>query len=596
MPKHFLPKDPNDLVNHCLKAYIYENDSLSLLEKEKVIFNNRHDSKKVSLISGGGSGHEPGWIGFVGSGMLTASAQGDIFASPNYKNIKSAEKATHSEAGTIFLITNYTGDNLYFGMAAQELISKFGESKIRLLRTTDDVAVSRTTGKLVGRRTLAGCIFIMKILGAASEKGYNIEQIYNLGISANKCIASVNAGLDHTHIPGHANNADYGKLEENQIEIGLGIHNEPGVMKTKSIPSNEELIPDLLKLILDKNDKDRGFLDYEDNDQFILLFNNLGGLPVIEEKALLYCTIKNLADSYNITPSRVYSGSYITSINAPIFTISLFNVTKAANTDFTELNIFDLFDAPTEATNFPKSHYVSSQILNPESRIIDNFQGYEELDESIDIQRDIMYDSSVLERIIRTAAQNIIDKEPEITDWDTKMGDGDCGTTLETGARAIIKSLDNGVAKSGSLRNVLHAILKVLKDDMGGTLGAILFIFMKAFINKLESNLNDNISSDNNDIIAIALDHGIDTLGEFTKAREGHRTVMDVLIPFCRSFSEYKNIHSAVEAARKAAEGTRRLRPKLGRATYVGGVSEKTEFPPDPGAYGVYEILAALSE
>lgn len=595
MPKHFLPKDSNDLVNHCLKAYIYENDSLSLLEKEKVVFNNKHDLKKVTLISGGGSGHEPGWIGFVGSGMLTASAQGDIFASPNYKNIKSAEKATHSEAGTIFLITNYTGDNLYFGMAAQELISKFGESKIRLLRTTDDVAVSRTTGKLVGRRTLAGCIFIMKILGAASEKGYNIDQIYNLGISANKRIASVNAGLDHTHIPGHANNADYGKLEENQIEIGLGIHNEPGVMKTKNIPSNEELIPDLLKLILDKNDKERGFLDYDDNDQFILLFNNLGGLPVIEEKALLYCTIKNLADSYNIKPSRVYSGSYITSINAPIFTISLFNVTKAANNDFTEQSIFDLFDAPTEATNFPKNHYVLSHILNPESRIIDNFQGYEELDESIDIKRDITYDSSVLERIIRKAAQNIIDKEPEITDWDTKMGDGDCGTTLETGVRAIIKSLDNGVAESGSLINVLHAILKVLKDDMGGTLGAILFIFMKAFINKLETNLNGDIS-DNNDIIASALDHAIDTLGEFTKAREGHRTVMDVLIPFCRSFSESKNIHSAVEAARKAAEGTRRLRPKLGRATYVGGVSEKTEFPPDPGAYGVYEILAALSE
>mmetsp|Transcript_5886 Transcript_5886/g.7165 ORF Transcript_5886/g.7165 Transcript_5886/m.7165 type:complete len:596 (+) Transcript_5886:321-2108(+) len=595
MPKHFLPKDSSNLVNHCLKAYIYENDSLSLLEKEKVIFNNKHDPTKVTLISGGGSGHEPGWIGFVGSGMLTASAQGDIFASPNYKNIKSAEKATHSEAGTIFLITNYTGDNLYFGMAAQELISKFGESKIRLLRTTDDVAVSRSTGKLVGRRTLAGCIFIMKVLGAASEKGHSIDEIYNLGISANKCIASVNAGLDHTHIPGHANDADYGKLEENQIEIGLGIHNEPGVMKTKNIPSNEELIPDLLKLILDKKDEERGFLDYDENDQFILLFNNLGGLPVIEEKALLYCAIKNLADSYNIKPARVYSGFYITSINAPIFTISLFNVTKAANSDFTEQDIFDLFDSPTDATNFPKNHYTSSQILNPESRIIKNFQGYEEIDESLDIKRDITYDPVVLESIVRKAAQNIIDKEPEITDWDTKMGDGDCGTTLETGAKAIIGLLDDGIAQSGSLISLLHAILKVLKDDMGGTLGAILFIFMKAFINKLENNLNDSVGN-NNDIIAVALDHGIDTLGEFTKAREGHRTVMDVLIPFCRSFSESKNIHTAVEAARYAAEGTRKLRPKLGRATYVGGVSEKTEFPPDPGAYGVYEILAALSE
>lgn len=592
MPKHFLPEDPQNLVNHCLKAYIYENDSLSLLETEKVIFNNRHDRSKVSLISGGGSGHEPGWIGYVGSGMLAASAQGDIFASPNYKNIKSAEKVTHSEAGTIFLITNYTGDNLYFGMAAQELISKFGESKIRLLRTTDDVAVGRTAGKLVGRRTLAGCVFIMKILGAASERGFNIDQIFDLGISANKCIASVNAGLDHIHIPGHSNEADYGKLKPNQIEIGLGIHNEPGVVKTENIPVNDVLVPDLLKLLLDKNDKERGYLDYDKNDVFILLFNNLGGVPVIEEKALLYRIIKNLEDKYGILPTRVTSGAFITSINAPIFTISLFNVTKAANDTFSQQEILELFDSPTEATSFPRTHYTGTQILNVKDRIISNFQGYEETKQT-EIKRDIVYDPVVLEKVIRKAAENVIKKEPEITDWDTKMGDGDCGTTLETGAKAVLKALDAGSAKDGSTMSVLHTILKVLKEDMGGTLGAILFIFMKSLINKVEDNLAEGIN-DNSQIFATALSYGIVTLGDFTKAREGHRTVMDVLIPFCRSYAESRDIDIAIETARMAAEGTRKLRPKLGRATYVGGISDKTDFPPDPGAYGVYEIISAL--
>lgn len=588
MNKHFLPKDETVLVNHCLKGVIAENEHLSLLEHEKVVFNNKYDRSKVSLISGGGSGHEPGWSGFVGSGMLTAAAQGDVFASPNDRNIQSAEKATHSDAGVIFIITNYTGDNLYFGMAAQSLIARYGEEKVRLLRVTDDVAVARSAGGLVGRRTLAGCVPVMKVLGAASERGYSIEKIFNLGVDINKNIASINAGLDHVHIPGHGRDEDYGKLGPNQIEVGLGIHNEPGVKKLDSLLPNEELIPHLLNYIFDKEDPERGFFTYDEGDEMVLYLNNLGGVSGLEEKALLYFTLKTLKDKYNVKPVRVYSGPFITSLNAPTFTITLFNITKSANT-VTSKHILELLDDPTEATAWAKPSFTGDSYY--EERVIPNFQGYDESVAS-SFKNDIVIDSKLLVEIILTAAKNVIAKEPDITDWDTKMGDGDCGKTLEAGCTAILRELQR-TNPNGSVITALHIILKVIKEDMGGTLGAILFIFMKSFINKLEVLLADK-SLDNITAFGKALQHGLATLCEFTKAREGHRTVMDVLIPFCESFSNSGDIIAAVNVARDSAEGTRKLKPKLGRAVYVGGIESQTEFPPDPGAYGVYEMIEAL--
>ncbi|ABN65931.2 dihydroxyacetone kinase isoenzyme I [Scheffersomyces stipitis CBS 6054] len=592
MSKHFLPNNVAQLVPNCLKGLLLENDNLSLLEKEKVIFNNQYDPRKVSLISGGGSGHEPGWSGFVGAGMLTAAAQGDVFASPNDKNIVCAEKATHSEAGTIFIITNYTGDNLYFGMASQELISRYGEDKIKLLRVTDDVAVGRTKGALVGRRTLAGCALVTKIMGAASERGYNIDDVYEVGTNVNAQIASINAGLDHVHIPGHSSEEDYGKLDANQIEIGLGIHNEPGVRKVDQIPSNEELIPKLLSYIFDTEDPERGFFNYEQGDEVVLLFNNLGGISVIEEKSLLFTVADVLESKYGILPSRVYSGPFITSLNAPIFTITLFNVTKAATAKFDRDLLFKLLDDPTIANGWSHSHYSTPGRSTYKNRVVTSFEGYPESAETTTSKNDVKVEQSLLNQIVETAAKNVIEREPDITFWDTKMGDGDCGKTLETGANAVLDALKRGDFEGGSALNAFKVILKIIRDDMGGTLGAILFIFMKAFVNKFEQLVESGIVVDSS-TYAEALNHGVSTLCQFTKARQGHRTVMDVLIPFVAAFYASKDISTAVQVAEESAENTRKLAPKLGRATYVG-IDEQTVFPPDPGAFGVYEIIRAL--
>lgn len=596
MTKHFLPENPNNLVKNCLQGYAVCNEHLSVLLNEKVIFNNKHDGSRVTLISGGGSGHEPGWSGLVGNGMLSACAQGEVFASPNFKNIQAAEKAVHSEKGTILIVTNYTGDNLYFGMAQQELIARYGEEKVKLLRCTDDVAIKRSTNSLVGRRTLAGVGVIIKMLGAASmDPAYSLDALYNFGANVNKNVVSINAGLDHVHIPGHAADSNYGKLEPNEIEIGLGIHNEPGFVKIPHVPTNEDLIGQLLNYLLSRDDKERNYLDYDNSDKFIVLFNNLGGLPIIEEKALLFETVKQLDVNYGIVPHRVLCGNFVTSLNAPIFTITLFNVTKSTCLTFSEDKIFELFDAPTNATNWPNYQDKTTHVLNYKSRVINDFEHYEDL--SPDTSKDIKIDSKLLYSILETGSNNLLEFEPLITEWDTKMGDGDCGKMLEIGAKATLEAIkgDNGIAKDGSVLTCLSKILSILSNDMGGTLGAILYIFVKALINSLIKNLEAaGANKDVNQIFATSLYQALEILKDFTKARQGHRTVMDVLIPFVDSFKQSLDIHKAVKTAEDAAEGTRKLAPKLGRATYVGGLEDKTDFPPDPGAYGVYQIIKAL--
>jgi len=616
--KHFLPTDTNKLVPNCLKAITYEYPYLSILERERVVFNNKYDRSKVSLISGGGSGHEPGFYGLVGPGMLSAVAHGEVFASPNYRNVKAAEKITHELiqngdngskewGGCIFILTNYTGDNLYFGMAAQDLIAKYGDDKIKILRVTDDVAVSRSSGSLVGRRTLAGITIVSKLTGAASDLGYSIDDIFTFGQKVIDSIASINAGLDHVHISGYKEDADFGKLKQNELEIGLGIHNEPGVTKLDYIPRNEELVDQLLKMILDTSDKERGFFKYNHGDKIVLMINNLGGVPVIEEKNILFNTLETLKTKYNIKPVRIYTGRYITSFNAQIFTISLFNATTATTQKFDLETIFKFLDAKTDAVCWTNTSFQNElESIDNKSQIIENFTHYDELETNGGYQNgngnipstnsNFFMAPDLLDKIARTAAQRVVDKEPELTDWDTKMGDGDCGFGLRLGAELLLKKLDQDqIASSGSILKVLHVLLDIIKDDMGGTLGAIIFIFLKAVINNVELLATKIPDITPVEAFSASFEVGLETLFDYTKARVGHRTVMDVLIPFVESFAKTKDIVHSVQIAHEAAENTRMLKPKLGRATYVGNLDGNKDLPPDPGAYGIYEAISALT-
>lgn len=158
--KHYFPStNANSLVPRALRALVSTNDHLSLNYAERVVGNAFHDDSKVSIISGGGSGHEPAWSGYVGDGLLSAIACGDIFASPSAKQILAAIRMAPSKKGTILLITNYTGDRLHFGLAAERAKAEGLVEKIAILHATDDVSIGRSKNSHMGRRGLPGHVF-----------------------------------------------------------------------------------------------------------------------------------------------------------------------------------------------------------------------------------------------------------------------------------------------------------------------------------------------------------------------------------------------------------------------------------------------------
>lgn len=593
--KHFFPKQEG-LVVTALKGLAAANPGLAILEHDKVIFTRNHDSKKVAVLSGGGSGHEPGHAGFVGKGMLAASVCGDVFASPNTKQIKAGCNAVRSEEGYIFVVTNYTGDMLHFGLACEQL--RAAGHNAGIIVSADDVSVGRKHGGLVGRRGLSGTIYLDKIVGAAADDGLSFDQVLEFGQKAALNVVTINAGLDHCHIPGHSADEDYGKLNHTQCEIGLGIHNEPGVKMLDHIPPAEELVDLLLKHLLDPNDEDRAFVKFNPTDKVALMIGNLGGVSAIEQFAFTEVAIQRLKKIYNIVPSRVYSNYFMTSLNAPILSITLVNITGSATTTVSADKVFEYLDKQTESTAWTMNHYHSQDPVDLDARVASANEPHVKADNT---SGDIILDSTKLEKQLRAAANNVIAAEPDLTEWDTKMGDGDCGKTLESGSKGLLNALDSGLTKTGSLLEVLQSVVEITEDQMGGTLGAIFAIYLSSFAAAVRNEVSDARKSGNSDIdprtvlVASAKD-ALKHLQHHTPATEGDRTVMDVLIPFCRALGEGLSLQDAEQVAHKAAEGTRHISPKLGRATYVGGVHEMSVFPPDPGAWGLYEIIRGLAQ
>jgi dihydroxyacetone kinase len=297
--KHYFPETAvNTLVPRALKALVAANPTLALIESERVVFNTKHDASQVAVISGGGSGHEPGWSGYVGDGLLAAVACGDIFASPSMKQVLSAVAIAPSQKGTILMITNYTGDKLHFGLAAERALASGLTPQVVVLPATDDVSIGKSKSGIVGRRGLAGNVITMKAVGAAAAKKYSFERCVEIGKAVNSQLATIGSTLDHCHVPGRQNHES---ISDDVCVVGAGIHNEPGAQRVSPFPSVEDLIDQLLKFVCDSNDPERGYVKFGQNDDVVVLINNYGGLSNLELGALTHEVLDQLGKFTNQT-------------------------------------------------------------------------------------------------------------------------------------------------------------------------------------------------------------------------------------------------------------------------------------------------------
>lgn len=278
---------------------------------------------KVGLLSGGGSGHEPMHNGFVGRGMLDAACPGEVFTSPTPDQMQAATEAVDAGAGVLHIVKNYTGDVMNFEMA-EELAESSGID-VRSVVIDDDVAVEDST-YTAGRRGVGGTVLIEKICGAAADKGYSLDELEALCTRCNDTVRSMGMALTSCTVP-TAGEPTF-DLGENEMEIGIGIHGEPGRQRMEVEPA-DDVVERLMTPIVED-------LPFQEGDDVILFVNSMGGTPLIEVY-LAYRKAAALAEQHGLRVVRNLVGPYITSLEMAGLSITMMRADD---------DIVDLWDAP----------------------------------------------------------------------------------------------------------------------------------------------------------------------------------------------------------------------------------------------------------
>jgi dihydroxyacetone kinase-like protein len=303
--------DPQQYVPEMLKGLALANpDTLKYVPEYNLIM--RTDAPrddKVSIIQGSGSGHEPAHVMTVGKGMLDGACPGDVFAAPPMDYVYETTKLLASPKGVLLLVNNYTGDRMAFDMA-QEMSQADGVN-VRTLFIDDDVSVQDST-YTVGRRGVAGNFFVMKAVGAASEEGADLDELMRIGEKVNSVTRTM--GLALTACTPPAKGSPLFELGEDEIEVGVGIHGEPGRRRAKMAPANE-LVDELLNPVV-------ADLPFVSGDRVALMVNGLGGTP-ISELYLVYGIAHEKLAAQGITVARSYVGEYCTSLDMAGASITL---------------------------------------------------------------------------------------------------------------------------------------------------------------------------------------------------------------------------------------------------------------------------------
>ena len=317
--------DPKRVVDESVAGFAIAHADLVRVETDP-IYVVRADapvSGKVGLVSGGGSGHEPLHAGYVGAGMLDAAVPGAVFTSPTPDPILAATKAVDGGAGVLHIVKNYTGDVLNFETAA-DLAAADG-IEVRAVVTNDDVAVKDSL-YTAGRRGVAGTVLVEKIAGASADRGDALDRVAEIAERVNANARSMGLALTPCTVP-HAGEPSF-TLADDEVEIGIGIHGEPGRERIKLEPA-DGLVDRLLDPVLED-------LPFTSGDRVLLFVNGMGGTPLVE----LYIAYRRAAErlrGLGIEVSRSLVGNYITSLEMQGMSLTLLKLDD---------EMIELWDAP----------------------------------------------------------------------------------------------------------------------------------------------------------------------------------------------------------------------------------------------------------
>ena len=325
---------PEDVVEEMLHGLVVLHPGSARLTGHKVMV--RADSEQardqqVAVISGGGSGHEPAHAGYIGVGMLSAAVVGEVFTSPSSDSVFAAIKAVAGKPGALLVVKNYTGDRLNFGLGAE--MARAEGIPVEMVIVDDDVAL-KGTGQATGARGLAGTVFIHKLLGGAAAEGTSLADVAATGKAAVDSLATMGVSFSAGISP--AVGKPSFELGEHQMELGLGIHGEPGVKRTELQPA-DELTETLLTEILK-------YGKFGDEKRVAVMVNNLGATTEMELAIVARHAIPVLQRT-GFTVERIYAGAFLSSLDMAGISISVMGVND---------NWLRWLDADTTAPAWPK--------------------------------------------------------------------------------------------------------------------------------------------------------------------------------------------------------------------------------------------------
>ena len=319
--------DPKNFVPEMLKGIALANpDKLKYIPEYNLIMRNDiPKTNKVSIMQGSGSGHEPAHVMAVGKGMLDAACPGNVFAAPPADFVYQTTKIVAGPMGVLHLLNNYTGDTMSFDMG-RELAEADG-IEVRTVVINDDVAVTDST-YTIGRRGVAGNFFVIKAVGAAAERGANLKELESLGNRVVSVTRTMGMALTGCTPPGKG--TPIFTLADDEMEMGIGIHGEPGRKRVKIQPA-DKIVDELFEAVA-------GDLPYKSGDEVALMINGMGGTP-ISELYLIYGHAHEIAEKRGLKIKRNYVGEYCTSLEMAGFSLTLVKVNP---------ELEDLLAAPAE--------------------------------------------------------------------------------------------------------------------------------------------------------------------------------------------------------------------------------------------------------
>lgn len=589
-----------DMCHGLAKAH----PKLEFVEKFKIVKKKEINPDKVSLISGGGSGHEPAHAGFVGKGMLDCAVCGDVFASPSQIQVYNAIKECATDKGVLLIIKNYSGDCMNFNNAA-ELAKEEDGIKVDAVYVNDDIAVKDSL-YTVGRRGVAGTVFVHKIAGAAAEQGKSLEEVKAV---ANRTIENVRSfGFALSSCTPPAKGTPIFEIGEDEIEFGVGIHGEPG-RKTEKLQTADQLAKRIVKDLLDDLGAKKG-------DEVALLINGFGATPLME-LYLFNNSVSNELEKAGISIHKTLVGNYMTSIDMAGASVTILKVDSelkslidypvsapalswgGAMSEQAEAAV-EAMKAIAKALGVTPAEHTDAKAADKAEKkaakaakkaAVYEVKGKPVVDETIN--------TAAFVQIVEKMADVIIENEVPFCDAD-KMGDGDFGMSIAKGFKQLKKEW--ATRDKADIGAFLKSCSEIIMEYCGGASGPIwgsAFRYAgKVADGKEKINLAELAE------IFQAANTGVYETGKksFGKgAVVGDKTLVDALKPCADALEQAakdgKSLRDGIALGAKAAvagaESTKTVVAKLGRA---GTVGEKSIGYPDAGAYGLGVIFTALSD